>query len=800
MIRYRLDDLGWYQFEWLVQALLKAELGLGVESWATTHGDIGRDAYFDGELTFPGNAPTPGPFVFQVKFVENASARGGDPIPALLSAVRKEAARIKSRQGNPLLGWETPAHYALITNTPLAPNTREDIAQILHESLPTARVTSLGAPDVCDIIDAHPSLRRSFPQLLSLRDLNELLADAAARDLLERSRAAVDASREVVRAFVPTAAYERTWNVLRSHHFAVLYGPPEMGKTAIAWMVALAQLSQGWDSYLCQSPAEFFRLFAQERSQVFVADDAFGRTEYDPASTLLWEKDLPYIIPRLDQKHWLVLTSRRHLLERARQQMDLQGAAARFPTPASVLIDAGKLSKREKALMLYRHARESAKTPEALRIVRENAWKIVEHASFTPERIRRFVNDRLPELVRAGTLLDGERLQSEIAEAIRNPTRGMELAFKALDEPYKWFLIALLEAGGYWAPIDAVRRYYDDHCPREIKVAFDSIQDQLLEAFVRWADQSNKWLMWIHPSCRDLVIDELVADERLRHRFLATASLQGLQLAFSVMGGPEGKRNLPLMIDDASWRLVEQRIASWASQLEPSEAAALLTSLKATLLAETPQETRDRLRRILMLACEEIRNAWNAQGRVFGAEELAAFAAATVLLEPLPELPSLGPSWTAATSSLVSELEIAESGEFLRPGSLHDWVDLATAISDNEPRFLAQLGFPKGYASRIESCLKIAEDELTAEPEFDEPSDMRAEAARLTEIANSLQALTRLAPDYAPHATDLASRLVTKSGALEDRANEEEGPEPDYDDARDSMGEDFDVRLIFSDL
>jgi hypothetical protein len=32
MIRYKLDDLGWYQFEALMQSLLKAELGLGVES------------------------------------------------------------------------------------------------------------------------------------------------------------------------------------------------------------------------------------------------------------------------------------------------------------------------------------------------------------------------------------------------------------------------------------------------------------------------------------------------------------------------------------------------------------------------------------------------------------------------------------------------------------------------------------------------------------------------------------------------------------------------------------------------
>ena len=73
-MRYRFDDLGWYQFEWLVQSLLKAELGLGIESWTSSRGDRGRDAYFDGQLAFPTKAATEGPFVFQVKFVENANA------------------------------------------------------------------------------------------------------------------------------------------------------------------------------------------------------------------------------------------------------------------------------------------------------------------------------------------------------------------------------------------------------------------------------------------------------------------------------------------------------------------------------------------------------------------------------------------------------------------------------------------------------------------------------------------------------------------------------------------------------
>ena len=51
-IRYNLDSLGWFQFEWLVQSLLKAELGIGVESWGG-RGDWGRDAYSVGPLPFP---------------------------------------------------------------------------------------------------------------------------------------------------------------------------------------------------------------------------------------------------------------------------------------------------------------------------------------------------------------------------------------------------------------------------------------------------------------------------------------------------------------------------------------------------------------------------------------------------------------------------------------------------------------------------------------------------------------------------------------------------------------------------
>jgi hypothetical protein len=207
MIRYRLDDLGWYQFEWLIQALLKAELGI-VQSWGGRH-DGGRDAYIDAALPFPAkHTSSDGPFLFQVKFVENANAAGAIIEPALLRAVQKEADLIKSRitKISPVNAvWKSPAQYVLITNAVLNADSRTKIEAIINAGLPQAKVHVLGGTDVCDLLDKHLDLRKSFPQLLILRDLDELLISAVNRSLIERSEAAISLARDVVNIFVPTS-------------------------------------------------------------------------------------------------------------------------------------------------------------------------------------------------------------------------------------------------------------------------------------------------------------------------------------------------------------------------------------------------------------------------------------------------------------------------------------------------------------------------------------------------------------------------------------------------------------------
>ena len=59
----------------------------------------------------------------------------------------------------------------------------------------------------------------------------------------------------------PTPAWHRAVAVLKAHHFLVLTGPPEMGKTAIARMLGLALLTEGWEVHECTRPEQVEQRF-----------------------------------------------------------------------------------------------------------------------------------------------------------------------------------------------------------------------------------------------------------------------------------------------------------------------------------------------------------------------------------------------------------------------------------------------------------------------------------------------------------------------------------------------------------
>ena len=381
-IPYNLDSLGWMQFESLIQVLLKAELGIGVESWGGS-ADHGRDAYCGQELNFPSRHTTnPGPFVFQAKFIAGANAAGADYGSLLISSVKKEIALIENRlqAGR----WKYPRQYALVTNAPLTAAHREHIRSLFLATLGECHVTPLGATDLCALLDLNISVARAFPQVLSLRNLFEILDQVVKNEIIQRTDAVLREADALRGVFVPTKAYEDAWEVLGKHNFVVLEGAPEMGKTAIAWIIAAVKLAQKWQAIDCDTPADFFAAYSENRDQVFIADDAFGTTEYDVNRGSEWGRQLHKVIPKLNGRHWLIWTSRMHILQKAIHEMSLQGSASKFPDHKEVLVRANKLETSERALMLYRHARAAGIDKRAKAIVRKHAGEIVGNAHFTP--------------------------------------------------------------------------------------------------------------------------------------------------------------------------------------------------------------------------------------------------------------------------------------------------------------------------------------------------------------------------------------------------------------------------------
>lgn len=490
MTDYRFDDLGWYQFERLCQTLLRVAHGAELETWGGSR-DLGRDAYARGPLRFPDpTTEQSGPFIFQAKFVERANAAGARPSSALLRAIDDESERIEKRIEKHT--WEEPAVYALLTNVALTTVLRHKVSERLAAALPNTRVILVGGTELSAMLDDQPNVRAAYPQVLGLRDLGALICGAVSADVRNRSTFMLNSAQRLAQVFVPTRAYRSAYSKLNQHGFCVLTGPPEMGKTAAARILALSRLSAGWEAFECRKPDDLFKVYDRKARQVFLADDAFGSTEYRPEIAAEWAADLDRVVDLADASHHVVWTSRPAPLKEGLRQLHIQGSARGFPSPAEVQVDSSRLTLPEKAQILYRHAKAASLGDEATSIIRTHAAEIVTSPHFTPLRIERFVNEHLSEVAAAPYSQRAILVQRAVEDGLQRPTRAMRTSFEALNEESRAVLFAMLSLSQGEADLGFIHTQVEEFLGRAPVLAIPKVVELLDEHFVRLRSGTNR--------------------------------------------------------------------------------------------------------------------------------------------------------------------------------------------------------------------------------------------------------------------------------------------------------------------
>jgi hypothetical protein len=754
MVGYALERIGWFHFEQLCAALLELEGDVAPLAWAG--GSDHCRAVLSGTALAPPllTRQAPEPVLLVCSWV-----RSGRPGGLLASVDRLLAERSAD--------IAVAKSLVILTNVERTAKLETRVRGALAD--PRVKVRILGRAEIGRRLDARAELRRAMPSVLGLRDLDRLIdAEVAARSSLD-----LPAASALAAVFMPTRAYRRALGVLDRHRFAVLSGPPEMGKTAIARTIALAQLTNGWEAHECIRPEEIWRVFDPDRPQVFVADDAFGSTEYRADAGERWASEMERILGTLDDRHWLIWTSRPAPLKAGLRRIRLERGAERFPSPGEVLVDASALDVAEKTLILFRHAK-AAQLSQELRLWLERAGaEIVDEPHFTPERIRRFIA-RLKNLTEPEMEIPG-LMRRELAD----PTEAMATSFQTLEAEHKDLLIAMLDTPPGPVPerelVEALRRHHDGALHKPPVELLDRLSDHFLRT-------ARMGIEWVHPSWRDLVIEHLAEDRTARLRFLSHCGIHGAALALSVAGGRDGQRRLPLLVNDADWDALSDRLYVLLPGLDGPDLSALLSGIHEAILRSERDPTEVELLALARSVLQRLVSIWNGTRAPVPLPALDGWFALAGSLPPEPTPPSppdLTRTWAELFPAVTPDLADRASTE-----RFADWLALADLLRQYRPAELDRLHFDNASETIGDFLTDVERDPETIHP------------AAYEHVMSALRRIQTLTPAVELRSMNLASRL---GHATQEPAATRHPPEPPPRRERTGRRR-FDVGRVLQDL
>lgn len=437
---YTFETLSHADFEDLARDLLGKALDLRFEAFAQ-----GPDGGMDGRHA-SGQHST----ILQAKHFRGSS------FSSLLSTMKRERASIDRLN---------PSRYILATSRSLTPKQKAKLAEVIGPAL-KAESDIYGAEDLNHLLRRYPGIERAHIKLwLSSTVVLDRVVRSASHAFNDITRHEIE---KKVSVYAQNPSFENAQRILESTGVLIVSGPPGVGKTTLAEMLAIAYIAEGWDLVAIRGLDDGFAAIDDEKKQVFFFDDFLGKVALDARALADKESQLTTFLSRVRRSpnSRFILTTRAYIFEEARRVSE--HLADRRLDISKYVLDVSEYTRAVRARILYNHL-VASNLPKAYltELIKDEVLKeVIDHENYNP-RIIEWMTDRGRALQ-----IDPPNYVDSFLDSLNNPSDIWDTAFRRHISPASQnLLIALFFCDQWGVEID------------RLKIAFDAVHEVMCKTY-----------------------------------------------------------------------------------------------------------------------------------------------------------------------------------------------------------------------------------------------------------------------------------------------------------------------------
>lgn len=246
----------------------------------------------------------------------------------------------------------------------------------------------LNQPEYGWIVQAYPNL-----WVPTIAVFKNVLHETVHQALYVESAIELNRALQTSKSFFPTQVYREVLNKWPKNNVIIISGEPGVGKTAMAYLLALAYLQpKDLDGFVwANSINDIRKMLNDDKKQVFILDDFWGSIFHEEHRGRNEENQLNKLIREFIQSNGikrLILTTREYVLQQGLQKHPgLKDTLKQY----SITFTMEEYKDGEKASILFRHLYTSKLRYEYVIHIFKKYEEIIYHENYSPRVIASFL-------------------------------------------------------------------------------------------------------------------------------------------------------------------------------------------------------------------------------------------------------------------------------------------------------------------------------------------------------------------------------------------------------------------------